>query len=49
MKGEQAAVLERSAARARHGRVVARGLRGAADSLEQVLAGLATGVLAGPW
>ncbi|MGI3785049.1 MAG: sensor histidine kinase [Janthinobacterium lividum] len=46
MKGDQAAVLERSAERGRLGRVVARGLRAAVDALEQILAGLATGVLA---
>ena len=46
MKGEQAAVLQRSAVRGRSGHAVARGLRGAVDALEQVLAGLATGVLA---
>lgn len=46
MKGAQAAVLDRSAARGRVGHAVARGLRGAVDALEQILAGLATGVLA---
>jgi len=46
VKGHQAAVLERSAARGRLGHAVARGLRHAVDALEQILAGLATAVLA---
>jgi signal transduction histidine kinase len=46
VKPAQAAVLDRSAARGRVGHAVTRGLRGAVDALEQVLAGLATGVLA---
>ncbi len=46
MKGAQGAVLDRSAARGRLGHAVTRSLRGAVDALEQILAGLATGVLA---
>lgn len=46
MRGNQAAVTARLAERGRLGHVVAWWLRGAVDALEQILAGLATGVLA---
>ena len=46
MEVDHATTVAGSAARGRHGAAVARRLRAAVDALEQILAGLATGVLA---
>jgi signal transduction histidine kinase len=46
VKSDQAVVVRRPAERGRTGPAVARRLRHAVDALEQILAGLATGVLA---